>query len=89
MRYPIIWNYKSSSINCQKFVLNSEKWNFEPIENSVHTPVTLAWGKALDIYVDYLMSYPSRQHVQWKHFKCKYISNDEFMMNRELNLCKA
>ena len=37
--------------------------------NFVHTTEFLALGKAVNIYINYLMFYPSRQHVKWKHFK--------------------
>ena len=45
-----------------------EKLNFEHIRNSVHTAEFLALGKALNIFINDLMFYPSRQHVKWKHF---------------------
>ena len=28
-----------------------------------------ALGKVINIYINYLMFYPSRQHAKWKHFK--------------------
>ena len=43
-------------------------------------------GKGLNIYLDYLMIFPSRQHVKWKHLKCKFTFDNDFMMNRPLNL---
>ena len=39
---------------------------------SVHKAEFLALGKALNIYtdyIDYLMFYPGREHVQWKHLQ--------------------
>ena len=36
----------------------------EPIGNSAHTTECLALRKALNIHIDYLMFYPSRQHVK-------------------------
>ena len=43
--------------------------NVEPIGNSSHKAEFLALGKALNIYIDYLMFCPSRQHVKWKHLQ--------------------
>ena len=58
------------------------------ILKTVHTTKFLALRKTLNIYIDYLMFQPSRQHVKWKHFKYKSTFNNDFMMDRELNLCK-
>ena len=43
-------------------------------------------GKALNIYINYSIYYPSRQHVKWKHFKYKFTLNNDFMMCSELIL---
>ena len=46
----------------------------------------LALGKSLNIYINYLMFYPSRQHAKWRHFMLyKFTFNNDFMMNRELS----
>ena len=45
------------------------KINFEHIKNSVQTAELLALGKAMNIYINCLMFYSSRQHVKWNHFK--------------------
>ena len=37
---------------------------FEHAGNSVYTVELLALGKALNIYIDHLMLYQSRQHVK-------------------------
>ena len=50
------------SKNWEKYAFHWEKWNFEPIGNSVHTAEFLPLGKALNIYIDCLTFYPSRQH---------------------------
>ena len=55
------------SKNWEKYVFHWEKLNFEHIGNSVHTEEFLALGKALHIYINYLMFYASRQHVKSKH----------------------
>ena len=49
----------------KKYVFHSEEWNFEHIWSSVHTE-SLTLGKVLNIYVDYFMFDPSRQHMKWK-----------------------
>ena len=51
-------------MNREKYVFHWQKLNFEPIGNSAHKAGFLALGKALNIYIDYLMFYPSRQHVK-------------------------
>ena len=63
MRYKITSNCKNVSMNWQKYVFRWEKWNFDSIANSAHTAASLDLGKALNIYIDYFMFYPSRQHV--------------------------
>ena len=60
--------------------------NFEHTENYVHTTESLALWKTLNIYIHYLIFYPRRQHVKWKHVKHKLTFNNDFMMNWELNL---
>ena len=64
MRYSIILDFKNLSVNWDKYVFHEEKWNFEPIANSAHLVKNLALGKALNIYIDYLMCYPAIQHVK-------------------------
>ena len=88
MRYSITSNFKNLSMIWEKYVFHWEKWNFEPITNSAHTAEFLALRKVLNKKIDYLMYYPSRQYVQWKQFKCKFTFNNDFMKNKELNLCK-
>ena len=39
-----------------------KKWNFESIEDSAYTAEFLALRKALNIYIDNLVFYPSRQN---------------------------
>ena len=51
-------------MNREKHVFYWEKQNFEPIGNSAHKTGFLALGKALNIHIDYLMFYISRQHVK-------------------------
>ena len=45
--------------------------------------------KTQNIYIDYLAFYPSREYVEWKHFKSNFTFNNDFMMNRELHFCKV
>ena len=73
-------------MNWEKYVLCWEKLNFKSIMNSAHTAELLALRKVLNKNIDYLMYYLSRQHVKWK-LKV-YIQNNDFMKNKELNLCK-
>ena len=49
MNYLISLNFKYSSMkmNCEKLVSHWEKYNFEPIEDSVHTKEILVLGKTL------------------------------------------
>ena len=54
-------------MNRGKYVFHWEKQNFELIGNFAHKVEFLALGKTLNIYIDYLMFCPSRQHVKWKH----------------------
>ena len=42
-----------------------------------HTTEILGIGKVFNIYAEYLMFYPSRQYVSWKHFKYKITFNNE------------
>ena len=49
--------------------LHWEKQNFDPIRNSAQKVEVLASGKALNIYIDYLIFYTSRQHLKWKHLQ--------------------
>ena len=81
--------FKKLLKNWEKYVFYWEKWNFEHIGNSVHNAEFLALGKVLDIYIEYLMFYPSRRHVKWKYFKYKFTFNKDFMFNKELNLCNC
>ena len=71
-----------------KNVFSIAKSEFEPIMNSAHTADLLALGKTLNKNINYLMYYQSRQHVKWKHFKCKFAFNNNFM-NKEQNLRKC
>ena len=63
MRHSITSNFKNLSMNWETFVLHLERWNFEPIMNSVHTTKSLALRKALIKNIDYFMYYPGRQYV--------------------------
>ena len=47
-----------------KHILNTLGKNFEHIMNYVHTAEFLALRKSLNIYINYLMFYPSRKHVK-------------------------
>ena len=55
-----------------------------PFANSTDTKEYLVLGKALNINIVYLMYYPSRQNVKWKHYKYKSTFNNE----QGANLCK-
>ena len=88
MRYSITSNDKSLSMNWEKYVFHWKKWNFEPIMNSAHTAELLALLKTLNENMDYLIYYPSRQHVKWKQFKCKFTFNNDVMKKKELCSCK-
>ena len=66
-----------------KFVFHCEKCNFEHIGKSVHTAEYLELIMVLNIYIQYLMFYTSRQLVKWKHFKYKFTFNNYFMMNKD------
>ena len=59
-----------------------EKCNFEHSGNSMHTSEFLALGEVPNIYIDCLMFYPSRQHMNWKHLKYRFTFNNDFMMKR-------
>ena len=52
-----------------KHVFRWEKLNFKHFGNFVHTTEFLALGKTVNIYINCLMFYPSKQHMKWKHFK--------------------
>ena len=69
VRYSITSNLRISQKKFEKYVFCWEKLNFEHIGNFKHTTEFLALGKNVNIYIKYLMFYPSRQHVKWKHFK--------------------
>ena len=47
--------FKNLSKKLEKYVFHREKWNFEHIGNSAHTVESLALGKALKVYMEYLM----------------------------------
>ena len=57
--------FKNLSKNWEKYVFQWKKCNFKQIDNSVHTTEFLALGNYLNIYFNYLMFYPGRQHVKW------------------------
>ena len=63
MRYSITSNLRIIK-ELAKHVFRWEKLNFEHIGNFLHTTEFLALGKAVNIYINYLMFYPSRQHVK-------------------------
>ena len=67
-----------------KHVFRWEKLNFKHFGNFVHTTEFLALGKTVNIYINCLMFYPSKQHVKWKQV-FKFIFNNDSMMNRKLN----
>ena len=73
-------NFKSLSMNWEKYVLHWVKLNFETIMNSKRTANFLALGKTLSKNV--YMHYPSRQYVKRKHFKCKFAFNNDFMIQQ-------
>ena len=56
--------FKNLSKKLEKYVFHREKWNFEHTGNSVHTAESLALGKVLKIYIEYLMFFLIRQHVK-------------------------
>ena len=64
MRYLITSNLKNLSKDWEEYVFHWKKWNFEHIMNSAHTAGLLALGKAQNKNIDYLMYYPSSQHVK-------------------------
>ena len=51
----------------------------------------LVLGKALNIYIDSLMLYLSREHVKYKSTASLSLHafNNDIMRNRELNFCKV
>ena len=51
-------------MNLEKYVFHYEKWNFEPSMDYVHTVELLVLVKTPNKNMDYLLYYPSRQHVQ-------------------------
>ena len=51
-------------MNREKYVFHWEKWNFESNGNSALKEEFLVLGKALNIYIDYLMFYSSSQNVK-------------------------
>ena len=59
------FKFKNLSKNWEIYVFHWEKWNFGHTGNSVYTAELLALGKALNIYINYLTFYPSRQHVKF------------------------
>ena len=64
MRYFISSNFENLSMNLEKYVFHYEKWNFEPSMDYVHTVELLVLVKTPNKNMDYLLYYPSRQHVQ-------------------------
>ena len=56
--------FKNLSKNWKKYVFHWKKMNFEDIGNSVYTAEFLALEIDLNNYMDYLVLYQSRQHVQ-------------------------
>ena len=68
------------SKNWEKYVFRWEKLNFEHIGNSVHTTEFLGLEKAVNIYINYLMFYPTRQHVKLKHFSYTSLHENDFML---------
>ena len=75
-----IQNYKELGKMC--FLLEKKK-NFKTIENFAH-PIEFFILRKFHL----LMFYPSRELVKWKHFKYKFSFSNDFMMDKELNLCK-
>ena len=63
-KWDITTNFKNLAMNREKYFFHCEKDHFELIGNSAYKAGFLALGKALNIYIDYLMFYPSRQHVK-------------------------
>ena len=49
------FKFKNLSKNWEKHVFHRKIRNFEPIGNSEHATEFLTLGKALNIYIDYLM----------------------------------
>ena len=56
--------FKNLSKNLEKYVFHWEKCNFKHIGNSAHMTESLVLRKALNVYVNYFVSYPCRQHVK-------------------------
>ena len=51
-------------MNWEKYVFCWEKWNLEPIINTVQTAKLLGLGEALHKNIDYLMYCPSLKRVK-------------------------
>ena len=60
------------------------KIEFSTYLELVHTTEFLALGKAVNIYINYLMFYASRQHVKLIQVY-KFTFSNGFTMNRKLN----
>ena len=76
-------------MNREKYVFHWEKQNFKPIGNSAHNAECLVLGKILNIYIDYFMFLPKQATGEVKTpSSTSFPFNNDFMMNRELNLCK-
>ena len=73
------FQFPYSLVNWEKLrgTTNWGRKNFKLIENFAHTAEFLTLGK-----FDLLMFYPRKQLV-------KVTFNNDFMMNKELNLCKV
>ena len=68
-----------------KNVFRRKKLNFGLIGNFVPIAERLPLRKALNIYINYLMFYPSWDNVEKKTLQVyKFTFNNDFMMNREL-----
>ena len=64
-RYSITSKYNNLSKNWEKYGFCWEKLNFEHIGNFVHiTEFLTLVGKAVKIYINYMMFYQSGQHVK-------------------------
>ena len=74
-------------MNWKKYVFYWEKINFETIANSVDTTELLPLGQAFNKNINYLISKKATRQMKTLQVQ-SYIQNNDFMKNKELNLCK-
>ena len=86
MRYFISSNFENLSMNWENTFSIGKIGILNPLWIMCHTAELLVLVKVLNKSMDYLLYYPSRQQVKWKHFKCKFTFHNGFMKSKELNL---